>query len=75
MRTPKFITDLDFDSYHQYYEYIVESRYNGQRTQTLELFRHLEGSDKDHFWIYLAETGQDIDSWMIYFGLKEAKEE
>ena len=41
--------DYDFESKEQYFEYIVDSLINGNRSQVRELFNQMHADDKEHF--------------------------
>lgn len=51
----KFAEDLakeyDFESKEQYFEYIVDSLINGNRSQVRELFNQMHADDKEYFLI------------------------
>jgi len=55
MVSKKLIKSLDFDTIEDYFNYIVDSKTNGNRGQAQELFKALSTRQKDEFtrW-YLA---------------------
>jgi len=59
MVTSKEIKGLDFESIDQYYEYILESVANGQRSQARKLVEKLSSEQKKDALQYLAEFGQN----------------
>jgi hypothetical protein len=79
MGLPNYITNLCFSSYFEYYDYIIESRYNGQHAQARELFDEFDTREQDEFFYYLeSECGHDPDTmhiWKVYFGLEKPIEE
>ena len=51
--------EYDFNSKEQYFEYIVDSLINGNRSQVRELFNQMHADDKEYFlenW---------LKSWLI----------
>lgn len=56
MRAPKYATDLDFTTKEEYFDYIIESKVNGQHAQAKELFRNLPLDDIKEFYNYVEET-------------------
>ena len=59
MVSNKEIKGLDFDSIEQYYEYLLESVTNGQRTQARKLVEKLSTEQKKDALSYLSEFGQN----------------
>ncbi len=49
MVSKKLIKSLDFDSIEDYFNYIVDSKINGNRQQAQELFKKLSTRQKDAF--------------------------
>ena len=65
----KFAEDLareyDFESKEQYFEYIVDSLVNGNRSQVKELFNQMHADDKEHFlieWLPFINS-QEYENW------------
>ncbi len=56
MVTQKEITDLDFTTIEEYFQYILDSITVGQRKQAKDLYHQLGGEQKMAFFAYLAET-------------------
>jgi hypothetical protein len=46
--------DLDFETWEELFDYILESKINGQKKQSLELFNALP--DRQAFIDYVSET-------------------
>jgi len=46
----------DFENVPQYFDYIVDSYYNGQKQQCKELHSQLDAEGRAHFLIHLQET-------------------
>lgn len=55
MVSKKLIKSYDFDTIEDYFNYIIDSKINGQRAQAVELYTALSQAQKDSFtrW-YLA---------------------
>jgi len=55
MVSQKLIKSYDFDTIEDYFNYIIDSKINGQRAQAKELYNTLSQTQKDSFtrW-YLA---------------------
>jgi len=49
MVSNKTIKGLDFKSIEEYFEYIIDSKINGQRAQSQELYKALSVRQKDAF--------------------------
>ena len=49
MVTLKTIQGLDFETLYEYFEYIVDSRTNGNRQQAKELYKDLSAKQKTEF--------------------------
>lgn len=55
----KLAKELGFETQEEYFEYIVESRINGNRKQARELFSKLSDGmqgEKASFWNWLGES-------------------
>lgn len=48
--------DLDFSSWHELYEYILESKLNGQHKQSKELYKGLSDRRQTEYIDWLRET-------------------
>lgn len=69
MVTKKDLNALGFKKIEEYYNYIVESRINGQHTQSKELFSDLcDGmqGQKVEFFRWLQEIGIEPKEWQKY---------
>lgn len=53
MVTQNKIKGLDFETLEDYFDYIIESKTNGQRTQARELFNELSNAQKKEFFNYV----------------------
>ena len=53
MVTQNKIKGLDFATLEDYFDYIIESKTNGQRTQARELFNELSDKQKKEFFNYV----------------------
>ena len=53
MVTQNTLKHLDFATREDYFEYILESKANGQRTQARELFKKLSAKQKKEFFSYV----------------------
>lgn len=53
MVTQNKIKGLDFETLEDYFDYIIESKANGQRTQARELFNELSKEQKREFFEYV----------------------
>lgn len=64
MVSKKLIKSLDFDTIEDYFNYIVDSRTNGNRQQAQELFKTLSTRQKDSFqrWFIAYHWYSAIDS-------------
>lgn len=60
MITKKQIQGLDFEKIEDYFDYIIESKTNGQRTQARKLFKKLSNEQKKEFFNYI-ETAYYYD--------------
>jgi hypothetical protein len=56
--------ELDFESQHEYYDYIIDSMTNGQRQQARNLYRDLLKDDKERFLIYLSHFSRETEQEM-----------
>jgi hypothetical protein len=45
---------LDLKSLEEYFEYIIESKVNGQKKQAKELFEDLSEAQRDSFYSYVS---------------------
>ncbi len=72
MVTANTIKSFDMESIEDYFEYIIESKYNGQHKQTIELFRKLSKEQKEEFFTYIEEywSQLDVEELQMYFGIK-----
>ena len=48
--------ELDFTAEWQYYQYIIDSWYNGQKTQALKLYNQMKKEDRKEFLNSIDET-------------------
>lgn len=53
MVTQNKIKGLDFETLEDYFDYIIESKANGQRTQARKLFNELSDKQKKEFFNYV----------------------
>lgn len=53
MVTQNKIKGLDFETLEDYFDYIIESKANGQRTQARKLFNELSDKQKKEFLSYV----------------------
>ena len=53
MVTKNKIKGLDFETLQDYFDYIIENKTNGQRTQARELFNELSNAQKKEFFNYV----------------------
>lgn len=53
MVSKKTIKELDFKTIEEYFEYILDSKTNGQRPQAKELFNDLSKKQKLDFYEYV----------------------
>lgn len=53
MVTQNKIKGLEFETLEDYFDYIIESKTNGQRTQARELFNELSNTQKKEFFNYV----------------------
>lgn len=51
----KLLRDLNFTSMDQYFEYIIESKINGNHSQVEKLFKQLKKEQRKEFLSYLAD--------------------
>jgi len=56
MALSKLIKDYDFNSADEYYEYILETIGNGQRTQARHLYQSMERGERNEFFDWLETT-------------------
>jgi hypothetical protein len=52
MVSKKLITSYEFGDINEYYEYIVDSRANGQIKQAKDLYKKLSKAQKTEFWAW-----------------------
>jgi hypothetical protein len=55
MRVPKYATDLGFATKEEYFDYIMESKINGQHAQAKGLYYNLPLDDIKEFYNYVEE--------------------
>ena len=75
MINEKTLSNYDFDSIEDYFQYIVESRINGQHRQAKELFYALsEGmqGQRADFFEHIGEGNNFslVDDWKNYLGIE-----
>lgn len=56
MVSKKTIKEYGFESLVDYFDYIIESKINGQRSQTIELFNDLSKSQKMDFYKHIGNS-------------------
>ena len=61
MITQRKIKGLDLETLENYFDYIIESKINGQRKQARELFNELSNEQKKQFFDYV-ETAYYYDA-------------
>ena len=59
--------ELDFDSIHEYYDYLIECYINGNFTSCKELFNEMKLVDQKEFIRYIPYL--NIDARTFYFNL------
>jgi hypothetical protein len=59
MVSNKTIKSYDFNTIDDYYNYIIDSKINGQMQQVKELIKKLSREQKTDFLKYLNEFGQN----------------
>ncbi len=65
MISNKNITDLDFTTIEQYFNYIIESEINGQRSQVYDLIHKLSKRQKKDCLQYLNENESGTDAEIV----------
>ncbi len=58
----KTLKNYDFNSITDYFNYIVESLVNGQRTQCKTLYNKLSKGQKLDFWVYINGAALDHET-------------
>lgn len=53
MITQQQVKALDMETFEDYFDYIIESKINGQRKQARELFNELSNEQKRQFFDYV----------------------
>jgi len=48
--------ELDFTAEWQYYQYIIDSWYNGQKQQVLQLYKQMKKEDKKEFIVMINDN-------------------
>lgn len=61
----KYIKSLDFETLHDYFNYILESEINGQRKQARELINKLSKQQKKECINYLKDYSNYIDAEIL----------
>ena len=56
MVTQTIIHEYGFETLEDYFDYIIESRFNGQHKQARELFNALGNEQQGHFFNYYEVT-------------------
>ena len=57
-RASSLAKELELNSSYDYYNYIVESLINGNRSQVKELFNAMHNEDKEYFLINFIDSSQ-----------------
>jgi hypothetical protein len=55
MRIPSYVTELNFNTLQEYFDYILESKVNGQHRQARGLFRKMDYFERHSFFEYIEE--------------------
>ena len=55
----------EFENEYEYFDYIIESLINGNRTQCRELFNDLREDDKKSCIRYIREIGTDYANYTL----------
>lgn len=68
MVSKKTIYGLDFATLEDYFNYIIDSKTNGQQKQAKELYKPLSTRQKNNFLMYLTQmyTAQRINEIIKY---------
>lgn len=53
------LKSYEFDSIELYFNYIIDSKINGQRKQTIELYHKMSKAQKEAFKDWFLNTHQD----------------
>ena len=53
----KILKDLDFKNMEEYFNYIIDSSYNGQLSQIKDLYNNLNKNNKRQFFFYCSNNG------------------
>jgi hypothetical protein len=61
--------DLDMGTWEELFDYILESKMNGQRKQSIELYQALSEAKRVHFIDYLIEMTEQ--GWMSSLDLAQ----
>jgi hypothetical protein len=61
--------DLDFKTWEELFDYILESKLNGQRKQSLEIYKSLSEQKQVEFLDYLIEMHEQ--GWMASLDLAQ----
>jgi hypothetical protein len=61
--------DLDMATWEELFDYILESKMNGQRKQSIELYQALSEAKRVHFIDYLIEMTEQ--GWMSSLDLAQ----
>jgi hypothetical protein len=56
MVSKKDIKGLDFNTIEEYFDYILDSKINGNRSQAISLFTKLSSKQKLTFYGYISNT-------------------
>jgi len=59
MVTQDMLDELEIGSVEEFYDYIVDSRTNGQHRQSHELFAMLSRDQKERFYVYVEANDLD----------------
>lgn len=66
----RFLKVYNFKSIDEYYQYIIESKINGQNSQVIALFINMPRSNRKDFLQYLAEeVERENNGNTVYFEL------
>lgn len=65
MVSKKNINDLDFENINQYFEYIISSEINGNRSQVYSLINKLSTQQKKDFLEHVNEYGSGSDTEIV----------
>lgn len=60
MKLEKLAKSYDFDSVYEFFDYIIDSYYNGHRPQVKQLYKEIEtNKERAQFVDYLYETATE----------------